>query len=154
MRINKYNTLKGNNNIPQLVKEMSTNYKVCDFLDSPNLIYNMMCDVFHTDRQTEEICYLLCLNNKHKLQGIFEISRGTVNTSLMSPREIFIKALLCGAVNIVIVHNHPSGDTSPSKEDIETTKKIKESGSLIGIPLLDHIIIGDNFYSMLENGFI
>ena len=154
MRINKYNTLKGNNNIPQLVMETSTNYKICDSLNSPNLIYKMMCDIFHTDRQTEEICYLLCLNNKNKLQGIFEISRGTVNASFMTPREIFIKALLCGAVNIVIVHNHPSGDISPSKEDIEITRKIKESGNLINIQLLDHIIIGDNFYSMLENGFI
>lgn len=155
MRINKYNTLKGNDNIPQLVKEMSTNYMACSSFVEPDSIYDMMCNVFHADKQTEEICHVLCFNTKMKLQGVFEIFRGTVNISLINPREIFMKALLCGAVNIILTHNHPSGDISPSKEDVEVTKRIKEAGNLIGIPLLDHLIISDEFfYSFREYGYI
>lgn len=155
MRINKYTTLKGNDNIPQLVKEMSTNYMACSSFVEPDSICDMMCNVFHADKQTEEICHVLCFNTKMKLQGVFEISRGTVNISLINPREVFMKALLCGAVYIILVHNHPSGDISPSKDDKELTKRIKDAGNLIGIPVLDHLIIGDEcFYSFREHGYI
>lgn len=65
-----------------------------------------------------------------------------------------MKALLCGAVSIIVVHNHPSGDAAPSKEDINVTKRIKKAGEVIGIGLLDHIIIGDGYYSFLENDLI
>ena len=155
MRINKYNTLKGNDNVPQLVKEMSTNYTACNSFSEPDSICDMMCNVFHSDKQTEEICHILCFNTKMKLQGVFEISRGTVNISLINPREVFMKALLCGAVYIILVHNHPSGDITPSKEDVEVTKRIKEAGNLIGITLLDHIVIGDeSYYSFMEHNCI
>ena len=66
--------------------------------------------------------------------------------------EIFIKALLCGASGIVIAHNHPSGDTTPSKEDIESYNRLKEAGKLIGINVLDSVIVGDSYYSFMENG--
>jgi DNA repair protein RadC len=69
-----------------------------------------------------------------------------VNASLITPRELFIEALQKNATAIVILHNHPSGDPSPSQDDIDTTARIKKAGDLIGIPLLDHIIIGDNCY--------
>lgn len=83
------------------------------------------------------------------------LSRGTVNASLVSPREIFVEALKYGAVSIALVHNHPSGDPTPSKEDILITKRIKEVADLVGIPLIDHIIIGDNKYiSMKVRGIL
>ena len=69
-----------------------------------------------------------------------------MNASLISPRELFIEALNCGAVSIVLLHNHPSGDPTPSESDILLTKRIKDAGDLIGITLLDHIIIGNNCY--------
>ena len=69
-----------------------------------------------------------------------------MNASLISPRELFIEALNCGAVSIVLLHNHPSGDPAPSENDFYLTKRIKEAGKLIGIELLDHIIIGNNCY--------
>lgn len=153
MRINKYTTLKGKDNIPELVKDFSVNYS-CEKLLHPDDITEMMNDIFKANKQTEEICHILCLNQKMKVQWIFEVSRGTVNSSCLNPREIFMKALLCGAVSIIVVHNHPSGDTAPSKEDINVTKRIKKAGEIIGIGLLDHIIIGDGYYSFLENDLI
>ena len=89
------------------------------------------------------------------LIGETDISKGTVNASLITPRELFIEALQKNAVTIVIMHNHPSGDPVPSQEDIYTTNRIKKAGELIGIELLDHIIIGNNCYiSFREQGML
>ena len=89
---------------------------------------------------------LLLLNSKSMLIGECDVSKGTVNASLITPRELFIEALQKNAVAIIIMHNHPSGDPTPSQEDLYTTSRIKEAGDLIGIKLLDHIIIGNNCY--------
>ena len=96
--------------------------------------------------QKQENIKLLMLNSKSKLLGESDISKGTVNASLVSPRELFIEALNKQAVSIILLHNHPSGDPTPSKTDLLLTKRVKEAGELIGIDLLDHIIIGDNCY--------
>lgn len=83
------------------------------------------------------------------------LTTGTVNQSLISTREIFVEAFKCNAVNIVLVHNHPSGDCVPSRDDCNVTKKIREAGKLIGINLIDHIIIGDRkFTSLKEAGML
>ena len=74
------------------------------------------------------------------------LSKGTVNASLISPREVLIQALRHGAVTMILVHNHPSGDPTPSKEDAALTKRLSQAGSVVGIPLIDHIIIGDLQY--------
>lgn len=94
----------------------------------------------------QEHMKLLMLNTKSKLLGEKNISKGTVNASLVSPRELFIEALEKDAVSIILVHNHPSGDPTPSTEDINLTNRVKSAGALIGIELLDHIIIGNNCY--------
>lgn len=96
--------------------------------------------------QKQEQMKLLMLNTKTKLIGEADISKGTVNASLVSPRELFIEALNQEAVSIILIHNHPSGDPTPSKSDILLTKRVKDAGDLIGIELLDHIIIGNNCY--------
>ena len=96
--------------------------------------------------QKQEHMKLLMLNSKSKLLGEKNISKGTVNASLVSPRELFIEALEKQAVAIILIHNHPSGDTTPSENDILLTKRVQEAGRLIGIELLDHIIIGNNCY--------
>ncbi len=96
--------------------------------------------------QKQEQMKLLMLNTKTKLIGESNISKGTVNASLVSPRELFIEALNLEAVSIIMVHNHPSGDPTPSENDILLTKRVKDAGDLIGITLLDHIIIGNNCY--------
>ena len=105
--------------------------------------------------QNTEVLKLLFLNTRSKLIGESDISTGTVDTALVSPRELFIEALQRGAVSIVLLHNHPSGDPTPSKADVRITRRLKEAGSMIGITLLDHIIIGNNcFISLREKGFL
>ena len=105
--------------------------------------------------EKQEHMKLLMLNSKAKLLGETTISKGTVNASLVTPRELFIEALQKNAVSIIILHNHPSGDPSPSREDMLTTKRIQDAGALIGIELLDHIIIGDTSYvSLKERGIL
>ncbi len=102
---------------------------------------------------SREIVKLLVLDSKNRLMKDIIVSEGTINTSLMPTREIFVNSLKYEAVNIIILHNHPSGDPTPSAEDIRTTKKLWEAGNLIGIQLMDHIIIGDNRYiSLKEQG--
>lgn len=96
--------------------------------------------------ERQEILKLLMLNSKSALIGESNISKGTVNASLITPRELFIEALQKNAVSIILLHNHPSGDPSPSQEDILVTERIRQAGELIGIRLLDHIIIGNNCY--------
>ena len=91
----------------------------------------------------QETVILLMLDTKGRLIREQEISRGTVNAALISGREIFREALRCGAVSIILIHNHPSGDPTPSREDIQLTEHVARSGELLGITLLDHIIIGD-----------
>ncbi len=103
----------------------------------------------------QENMKLLMLNGRGRLIGETNISKGTVNAALISPRELFIEALQREAVSIIILHNHPSGDPTPSKEDVLVTKRIYEAGNLIGVTLLDHIIIGNNCYiSLCEKGLI
>ncbi len=98
---------------------------------------------------------LVCLNTKNKLLHQEVISVGTVNASLASPREIFLTALRRRAAGFILLHNHPSGDPTPSREDILLTKKLSESGQMLEIPLLDHIVIGDRrYYSMKEEGYL
>lgn len=119
------------------------------FFDSPEKVYNLAKDL-ELLRAAEEYVYMLTLDNKNKATGLFEISHGTVNVSLLSPREIYIRALLAGATNIILFHNHPSGDVTPSKDDILATKRIKAAGELLGVELLDHLIVGDKYYSFRE----
>lgn len=98
---------------------------------------------------------LLMVDSKNKLLKEMVISTGTVNTSIMPVREVYLQALKYDAVNIFLLHNHPSGDPTPSAEDVRVTKRLIEAGNLIGITLMDHIIIGDNKYiSLKEQGLI
>ena len=132
MRITTYKTELNNDNLNILVKEKSCNCTGIETLNTPSLIVEMFNVVFRLNKQTEEYLYMIALDNKGKPLGVFEISHGTVNTTICSSREIFIKALLCGASGIVIAHNHPSGDTTPSKEDIESYNRLKEAVRVIG----------------------
>lgn len=101
----------------------------------------------------QEHMKIVLLDTKNNIICDDTISVGTVNASLVNPREVLIHALKNGAVQMIILHNHPSGDSSPSKEDLAITRRISEAGELIGIRLLDHIIIGDNnFVSLRERG--
>lgn len=100
--------------------------------------------------QEKEVILLLLLDNKLKLIEEYMISQGTVKASLLSSREVFIQALRCRACYLMLLHNHPSGDPSPSRQDIQITQKIKEAGELMDIPLIDHIVLGDGCYVSLK----
>lgn len=150
MRITKYRTELDQDFHCVLVKEKSCNY-YADQLHTPDAIVNMLNDLFRLEYQSEEFLYMVAFNKKMRPLGVFEVSHGTVDCSLCTPREIFIKAMLCGACSIVIAHNHPSMDTSPSGEDIDVYKRLKESGNIIGIPLIDSLIVGKGFYSFHES---
>jgi DNA repair protein RadC len=103
----------------------------------------------------QEVMKLLLLNTKNKLICENDISKGTINSAIISPRECFVEALQKNAVSIILIHNHPSGEPTPSKEDILITKRIGEAGKMIGIDLLDHIVIGNNCYiSFREKGLL
>jgi len=101
-----------------------------------------------------EMFYVLVLDSKNGLIREVEITSGTLNASLVHPREVFKAAIDHRAASIIVVHNHPSGNREPSREDIEITKQLAEAGKIIDIPLHDHIIIAGNAYtSLAEQGF-
>ncbi|MEG1947485.1 MAG: DNA repair protein RadC [Lachnospiraceae bacterium] len=105
--------------------------------------------------ESKEKMLLSMFDAKSNLLGDEIISVGTVKSSLVSPREVFLKALEYKAVHIVLLHNHPSGDPTPSEADKQVTKRMASCGSLLDITLADHIIIGDNRYiSFRENGLL
>ncbi len=105
----------------------------------------------HSDRES---FLVLSLNIKHKINNASVISQGAVDYSLVHPREVFKTAILSNSNKIMVFHNHPSGDTYPSKEDINLTKRLKECGEILGISLMDHIIVSENeseYYSFKEH---
>lgn len=92
---------------------------------------------------------------KNKITGIHTVSIGTLTSSLVHPREVYRPAVLNGACSIIFGHNHPSGDATPSEEDVGLTKRLKECGDLLGIRVLDHVIIGNgnkSYYSFADKG--
>lgn len=111
---------------------------------------------------TDELRYLkqehfmiLLLDNKNKVIKTETISIGTINASLVHPREVFVKAIRQHAAAVILAHNHPSGDPRPSAEDRAITKRLLESGELLGIPVLDHVVIGGaDYVSFKESGYI
>jgi DNA repair protein RadC len=121
--------------------------------DCPASIAKYYMEQLRHEEQEHLLCMMLDCKN-HRL-GEELIFKGTVNASYVSPREIFLSAMSYHAVGILLVHNHPSGDPSPSQADIQVTKKIQTAGILLDIPLIDHIIIGDcQYISFRERGLI
>jgi len=138
------------------VAEISTRLSKCEGIKryrihSPKSVASIFMEEMRY--LSQEHIKVLFLDNKNGIIKDKDISVGTVNASLVDPRDIFIEALDVGAVNIILLHNHPSGDSTPSNEDIEITNRIIEAGRIIGIQLIDHIVIGDgNYISLKEYG--
>ena len=138
--------------IPKLVKEREIEYSK---MDSQTKVINIMNNVFNLGQRAEEYLYLISLDNKLNICGIFEVSHGTSNGSYCDMKSIMTRALLSGASGIILVHNHPSGETTPSGDDINITRKLDEASKFMDIELLDHVVMGGNhYYSMKENGII
>lgn len=119
-------------------------------MGTPSTIADYYMEELRHEEQETVRCLMLDTQNRFLADEC--ISKGTVNTALISPRELFLKALERRAVNVVLVHNHPSGDPRPSEEDLNITVRVYQAGEMLGIRLLDHIIIGNSiFYSIMEH---
>jgi len=118
---------------------------------SPLQIFNTFSFLIN---ETKEYFYTLHLDGKNRIVCIDQVSVGSLNQSIVHPREVFKTALLSSAAAIVLLHNHPSGDPAPSREDREITRRLKEAGDLLGIRVLDHMIIGDTYMSFVEMGLL
>ena len=155
MRITKYKTRLTNDGKAVLEKDLCVNYPNLDrFMNSPDKLVQLAKGYLRMHEETEEYMYMVCLNTKLVMTGIFEISHGNVNSSVVGVREVFQKALLANAVNIILIHNHPSGNCTPSREDINITKRLVEAGHIVGIEVLDHIIVGQDYCSLKEKGYV
>lgn len=130
------------------------------YVPTPNPIIRKASDVAEflipfVRGEQQEILYALSLSAKNMVTNCRPLFVGTINASLIHPREIYRFALENAAVSLVLAHNHPSGDPTPSSEDIQITKQIAQAGKILEIPLLDHVILGDNTYrSLRESGVI
>lgn len=132
---------------------MNDNFSDKLLLTSSNSIYNYMKYQLYDKKQ--EYFYCLYVNQRKELIERKLLFMGTLNRSVVHPREVFKNAYLCSASGIICVHNHPSGNVNPSREDIRLTNSLVELGQVNGIPIIDHVIIGDNdYYSFYEDGKI
>lgn len=102
----------------------------------------------------DEFLYLFCFNTKMTPLGYFIVARGTCNACYTNGRAIFVRALRVGAASIIVLHNHPSGDVIPSKDDKEMASTLQQISSLLGITLADFCIVGDSFYSFRNNDLL
>ncbi len=133
----------------EVVKDKGVYLDVNNKITSPSDVVDMAKALFpELSYQVEERFIAIFLDTKNKYLNAEVISIGSINSSIVHPREVFKRALLYNSASIVCIHNHPSGETAPSREDNMITDRLKEIGQLIGINFLDHIIIGeDSYYS-------
>lgn len=103
-----------------------------------------------------EQCVVMVLDSKHKVIGVNVVSVGSLSVSIVHPREVFKPAILLNGAAVILGHNHPSGDTTPSEEDHALTTRLHEAGKCLGIPLLDHLVLGDHatFWSFADQGLL
>ena len=135
----------------RIAKERTSLNNIC--IKSADVAFEYFKSIFEDKKQ--EYFYAIYLDNKKKAIETKLLFIGTLNQSIVHPREVFKEAYLLSASSIICVHNHPSGNITPSKEDIVLTKRLCDIGMLMGIKLVDHLIIGsDTYYSFLENNLI
>ncbi|HAT4247213.1 TPA: JAB domain-containing protein [Clostridium perfringens] len=137
--------------------ELYKRFKVSELtqvkISKPSDVAELVLDELRMLQQ--EVLILITLDTKNKVISKKEIFKGGLNSSLVHPREIFREAVKDSAASIIICHNHPSGDPTPSRDDINITTRLKECGKMMGIELLDHLIIGDNrFISLKEKDIL
>lgn len=137
----------------KLVKESSKLYDIeqpVKSITSPSSAVTIINELLDMENMTKEHFILLTLGTKNNILGCHTIHIGSINAAIVHPREVFQQAILNNAAYIMCFHNHPSGNSKPSYEDIQVTKRLRESGKLLGIELLDHIVIGSGNYTSLR----
>ena len=138
----------------QAISERYSREKITpeNLLNSPQLVFEYLKEKI--GREKKEHFVILCFDTRNNLIAD-EVSVGTLNASLVHPREVFKKAILNNSLYVIVAHNHPSGDPTPSDNDIATTKRLIEAGKILGITVVDHIIVTQyNFSSAKEKGHI
>lgn len=134
----------------QMIKEHNYSYNSRSISNSKEIV-QFINSFEELEKETEEKMLLICLNNKNQIISFSEIAKGSINACYIDMKTIFKNVLLTNSSKIIMVHNHPSGNATPSKEDIKLTNKVKEACKLIDVILLDHIIIADeNFESCMN----
>jgi DNA repair protein RadC len=138
------------------IKEKSVVYGLdSKMIRSPEDAYGIITEVLDLGSESVENFGIITLNTKNIVAGLHVLAKGTLNACLVHPREVFKAAILNNAASVVCFHNHPSGDPTPSPEDIKMTQRLMEVGEILGIEVLDHVIVGEGrFISLKEYGHI
>ena len=143
--------------IKAVYENMTVRDNITDYL-KPITRYTSPSQIFDTFSflryETKESFCTAHLDGKNRIICLEIVSCGSLNQSIVHPREVFKTALLSNAAALLLVHNHPTGDPTPSSEDREVTRRLQEAGTLLGIKVLDHIIVGDHYFSFVEGGLI
>jgi DNA repair protein RadC len=143
--------------IKSVFQTVTVKEKVTSYLDletrytDPAQVFSLFSFL---QQETKEYFIALHLDGKNRIVCFDIVSVGSLNQSIVHPRELFKTALLSSAAALILVHNHPTGDPLPSTQDIQITKRLKEAGEIIGISILDHIICGSSYYSFVSNGLM
>lgn len=134
-----------------LVRDSTVEANSYPRLSNAQHVYRYLGSLFaELDREHFKVA---CLDTKHRIIGVHTVAIGSLSVAIVHPREVFKIAVLLSAAALVLIHNHPSGDPSPSSEDLELTQRLIRAGETLGITIIDHVIIGDEkFYSFAEDG--
>jgi DNA repair protein RadC len=139
-----------NNIRVQLVRDASVRYS--EPMKSSKDVFELVTDARNSDR--EQFLSLL-VDTKNRVIGIETVAIGTTTAALVSPKEVFKSAILANATGIILVHNHPSGDTTPSVEDSAITAKLRKAGQLLDIPVIDHVVVTQvSYFSYIDSGLM
>lgn len=138
--------------IKQVIKEIEGGEKhiVWSPIDAAELASTIIGD------EDREVFLVMCLNTKNRIIAVYRCHVGSLNASIVHPREVFKSAILNNSSSIILSHQHPSGDTMPSREDIEVTKRLSEAGKFLGIEVLDHLVVNaeGEYTSLKEKGYL
>lgn len=140
MKINEY----------ELVMEKVADFPADREMTGPEEVADFLKGALNLTKKTKEHFVTLAVNTKGAVIGVNDTSVGTLNKTPVHPRDVFQFALLSNAYGVILAHNHPSGDITPSEGDIITTKRLVEAGDIVGIKVLDHVIIGDNGFTSMK----
>lgn len=136
----------------KVCKEKTLNYNKLRQFTSPEMVYRVVKKIL--DSTDREYLLVLNLNAQNQACSIQVCSIGSLTSTMVHPREIFKSAICTNSDKILLVHTHPSGCTKPSKSDIQTTQILLKASKILGIPLVDHVIVGDSYFSFAENGLL
>lgn len=139
----------------QLVRERKLDYpEAGKALNQPEAVCDLFGALFGGEPDREHVVAIM-LDTRHRPTSVTVVSQGTLDSSLVHPREVFKAAILSNAAGIILVHNHPSGDVTPSPEDLAITRRLERAGAIMGIKFVDHVVVGgDDFLSMKRSGII